>query len=578
MSLTILCFCYALSARAQTIERAAISSPKAVVEAGQPTKATDSEITEVHQLLREQGEELRRLRETVTQQSHVIDELRERVAHTEAAGAPVTDSLAKSVSESGAPSQTTQKEAKPATTDERLARVEAQAKKTSDTVAKQIGNITFSGDLRFQYDTILGQLNATANNVNPAILGNQLSARERLRLRARLAMRGEIGKSFEWGLRFSTGDPGNVISSNQVLTDFYSRKQFALDQAYLTWKPQRVPGLRLQGGKFETPWTHTELTFDNDIQSEGLNESYSRDFKKSRLQNLTFVAWQLPFIERNAAFIRNASNEISINQSRRAGRDLDLYGAQVRTRFLLQPKLALTLSATDLYYSGTQFITPVQFFGNQVQLPVTVTIPATANTPAQTVTGQALIGRELLVAGNGNLGISSATNNALNRDGRLASGYNLIDLIGRLDVTRSKRFPLSFIFNYVTNTQAHDVVTAAANGADVFQRNRENNGYWTELSAGKTAARGDFLLDYTFIRIEKDAVLTPFNFSEIAQQSDVRVNRFYFTYVVDPRVLLTATGIVSQRANGLLGPFGATPSGSLNRPTVRLQFDTTFRF
>ncbi len=571
-----LVFGYALLTQAQRPEPAAHASQSVFAVDGRAPETLDSEIKEVRQLLREQGEELRRLRETVTQQSHIIDELSKRVASpTETGIAPLTGAL--SAATTRLP-QNAQSSAKSATTDERIARVEAQAKKTSETVAKQIGNLMFSGDLRFQYDSIFGQLNASPNNSNPAILGNELSARDRLRLRARLAMRGEIGKSFDWGLRFSTGNLSDVVSANQVLTDFYSRKQFALDQAYLTWKPTGVPGLRLQGGKFETPWLHTEMTFDNDIQPEGINETYSRDFKKSRLQNLTFVAWQLPFLERNAAFIRNANNEVSIDQSRRAGRDLDLYGAQLRTRFAVKPHLALTLAATDLYFSGTQFISPVQFFGNQVQLPVTINIPATANTPAQTVTGQALIARDLLVAGNGNLGISTVTNNAVNRDGRLASGYNLVDLIGRLDLTRSTRFPVSLTLNYVMNTQTHDVVAVGANGADIFQRNRENEGFWAEVSTGKTTTRGDLFFDYTFMRIEKDAVLTPFNFSEIAQQSDVRANRVVFTYTVDPRVLLTATGTFTQRANGLLGVFSATPINSLNRPTARLQFDTTFRF
>jgi hypothetical protein len=548
------------------------------------TRAAESpsaEMNEVRQLLREQSEELRRLREAVMQQSRLINELRERVASTNTEIAPATNARDENMpSSSATPPQKAQSAAAamPAPLDERIARVEAQTKKTTEALAKQLGNITFSGDLRFQYDSIFGQLNASPNNINPAILGNKLSQRDRLRLRARLAMRGEIGKSFDWGLRFSTGNLADVISANQTLTDFYSRKQFALDQAYLTWKPQRVPGLRLQGGKFETPWLHTELTFDKDLQPEGANETYARDFKKSRLQNLTFVAWQLPLLERNSAFIRNANNEVSIDQSRRAGNDLGLYGAQLHARLSLQPKLALTLAATDLYFSGTQFITPLQFFGNQVQLPVTITLPATATTPVQTVTGQALIARDLLVAGNGNLGLSTTTNNALNRDGRLASGYNLFDLIARLDITRSRRFPVGLIFDFVTNTQTHDVISASASGANVIQRNRENKGFWAEVSLGKTAARGDFMLDYTFMRIEKDAVLTPFNFSDIAQQSDIRAQRFVFAYAVDPRVLFTTTTILTQRPNGLLGVFGQTPPGSLNRPVVRLQFDTIFRF
>ena len=91
-------------------------------------------------------------------------------------------------------------------------------------------------------------------------------------------------------------------------------------------------------------------------------------------------------------------------------------------------------------------------------------------------------------------------------------------------------------------------------------------------------ARGDASFDYTFIRIEKDAVLAPFNFSDIVQPTDVRAHRFTASYAADPRVILTVTAIISQRPNGLLGAFGATPAGSLNRPTTPPPFDTLFRF
>jgi hypothetical protein len=182
-----------------------------------------------------------------------------------------------------------------------------------------------------------------------------------------------------------------------------------------------------------------------------------------------------------------------------------------------------------------------------------------------------------LLAG-ADVGTSVANTNAVNRDGRLSSGFNLVDLIARLDLTRSRRFPVALIFDFVRNTQAHDVVTAGAGGANRLLPNHEDSGYWAEIQVGKSRAAGDVLFDYTFLRIEKDAVLTPFNFSDILQPSDVRAHRLSFTYTVEPRVLLTLTDIISQRPNGLLGAFGATPPGSLNRPTHRLQFDTVFRF
>ncbi|MCA1613983.1 MAG: putative porin [Acidobacteria bacterium] len=503
------------------------------------TPEADS-LDEVRRQLREQGAEIERLRATLAEQSRLLAELlaRGERAGTTAApklggaatsreasytvdGVAATDALAPSAGQQtpGAAAQNPQTEQTE----------QAQGlKKTTEALSRRLGSITFSGDLRLRYETIFGQLNALANADNPAVLGNELSPRHRLRLRARLGLRGQIGKQFDWGLRLATGTTPDVTSTNQTLTDFFGRKSFALDQAYLSYRPAAVPGLRLQGGKFEIPWLFTEMTIDADVQPEGLNEA--------------------------------------------------LYGAQARARLELGPTTSLTLSAADLYYSGTQFITPAQFFGGQFQVPVTVTIPATATTPAQTVTALAAVPRELFVSGSG-LGVTAASTNAVNRDGRLSSGFNLVDLIGRLELTRSKRWPVTLLFNFVTNTQARDVVAAGGpGGANRVLENNENRGYWAEAQVGKARERGDLLFNYTFIRIEKDAVLTPFNYSDLPQPSDVRAHRWVFTYAADPRVLLTFTGFVAGRPNGLPGAFGANPAGSLNRPTTRLQFDTVFRF
>jgi hypothetical protein len=579
--LCALCAGLSLTIRAQSTT-SPVAADAAAATSNKIT-ASDADIEEVRRELREQQEEIKRMRAIVNEQSQVIDSLRQRVERTAQQSAiqvvktsdiPISDTASGAIAD--ATPQTTKAQSNDA--DARLSRVEQQAKKTSEALSKQLGSITFSGDLRLRYESFYGQLNALANGNNPGIIGNELTPRNRFRIRARLAMRGEISKDFSWGIRLASGSFADSISTNQTFTDFFNRKAFGLDQAYLAWTPQRAPGLRLQGGKFDVPWLRTEMTIDNDLQVEGFSEAYSRDSKKSTLKNLTFVAWQLPFLERNSGFVRNANGTVNLDQSGRDGRDLALYGAQLRARLEASPKVALTLAASDLYFSGTQFITPVQFFGTQLQLPVTINIPATATTPAQTVTTQVSIPRDLLVAGAGNLGISTATNNAVNRDGHLASGYNLVDLIGRLDLTHNARFPVGLLFDFVVNTQTHDVSVAGPGGTTIFLPNHENKGYWAELQVGRTKERGDLQFGYTFVRIEKDAVLTPFNFSDLTQQSDTRVHRLIFNYTVDPRVVLSFISIINQRPNGLLGVFGSTPAGSLNRPTTRLQFDTTFRF
>ena len=538
---------------------AADTSKKTAEPAGEKKpETTDEKISTLEQMLLEQSQRLDRLQQTIAEQQETI-----RLLATKLNGGDLT---ATSIAQASVAPQTT----KTPTVDDRLKTVESRI--------AELGSIKFSGDIRLRSESFFGLSNSLANGANPAVLGNDLTPRHRMRLRARLQMRGSIGQEFDWGLRFATGSFADNISTNQTLTDFFNRKPFALDQAFITYKPHRLPGLKLQGGRFEPPWTFTEMTIDNDLMVEGFNQSYSRGFKKSALKDLTFVAWELPFLERNSAFVRNSNGTVNIDQSRRGGRDLALFGAQARARFEPNEKIALNLSIANLFYSGTQFITPVQVFGSQLQLPITITIPANGATPAQTVTTQVSIPRDQLVAGNGNLGLGNASNNATNRDGRLASGFNLVDLLARLELKHSKRFPVAILLDFVTNTQTHDVVVAGPTGADVLLPNHENNGFWGEIQVGKTKDRGDIQFGYTFLRIEKDAVLTPFNFSDITQQSDMRGHRLQFSYAADPRVTFTVTGIVTERPNGLLGPFAATPAGSSNRATTRLQFDTVLKF
>src|SRR4030095_11028907 len=108
----------------------------------------------------------------------------------------------------------------------------------------------------------------------------------------------------------------------------------------------------------------------------------------------------------------------------------------------------------------------------------------------------------------------------------------------------NKRFPVVLTFDFVTNTQTRDVVVAGPGGSDLILKNTENNGFWADVQVGQTKERGDMQFGYTYMHIEKDAVLTPFNFSDITQQSDMRGNRFVFSYAADPRCVLSVTAIV----------------------------------
>ncbi len=586
-SIFLVCF-FCIFASAQSFQPTLETTDKSSKSEKNP------EIEEVKRQLLEQQKQIEQLRLLIDQQSKIIEKLQNNTPPTNQNRAAAVQTTNNS-----AASQTDPIEA-------RLGKVEEQSKKTTESIAKnQLGTLGFSGDLRMQYDSQSGLLNNAANVNDPAIFGNELSSRQRIRYRLRFAVRGKIGgdvfsgfynnsgekrmeKEFEWGIRLTSGNLSSPASPNSVLTDFFSRKPIGIDHAYVAWRPRLMPGLRIIAGKFEPTWTRTEMTLDNDMQVEGVSEIYSRDIKNSFLKNITFSAWQLPLMERGTTFVRNANGTINIEESKRGGRDLGLFGAQLQGKFALSQKTNLTLSVADLHFAHTSAINPIQVFGGNLQLPVTITIPATATSPAQTVTGVATVPREFLSSSNGNLGLSSATNAAVNRDGRLASGFNLVDFLAQLEFKQFKYVPMTLIFDYVRNTQTRDVIVAGAGGANVFLPNNENQGVWAEYRIQSLRKKrggdfnapvsGDLLFSYTFLRIEKDAVLTPFNWDDLIQGSDIAAHRLFFSYTADPRVTFNLTGLFSKRPNGLLGPFGTNPAGSLNRFTNRIQIDTIFKF
>src|SRR6266550_1026839 len=226
-------------------------------------ETTEEKLNALEQMLERQSQRLDQLQQTIAEQRETIRLLASKL-NPEETPALRTSSLAADMSVQTKPAQS------PAIED-RLKKVEARV--------SEIGAIKFSGDIRLRAESIFGQSNSLTNGDNPAVLGNDLSPRHRMRLRARLQMRGSINDEFDWGLRLATGSFADSISTNQTFTDFFNRKPFALDQAFITYKPKHAPGVRLQGGKFEPPWAFTEMTIDNDLMVEGFNQSYSRGFK-----------------------------------------------------------------------------------------------------------------------------------------------------------------------------------------------------------------------------------------------------------------------------------------------------------
>src|SRR5262245_59175280 len=95
-----------------------------------------------------------------------------------------------------------------------------------DDLYKKFGSLRFSGDLRFRFEPFRNQgFDALSSAPD----------RNRLRIRARLALDGTIDKHFDWGLKLATGIFTDPVTTNQTLTDFFERKPLALERAFLRY-------------------------------------------------------------------------------------------------------------------------------------------------------------------------------------------------------------------------------------------------------------------------------------------------------------------------------------------------------
>jgi hypothetical protein len=396
---------------------------------------------------------------------------------------------------------------------QRLTKLEADVaanKKEADAKAKQLGNFNFSGDIRLRYEPFF-QEGAPDRN------------RERIRLRFNVT--GKLSDEFSGGFSLATGTLDDPVSTNQTFTGFFNRKNFGVDKAWITYKPNYAKFLKLDAGKFAYPWYRTPMTFDSDVNPEGFAQTLSFDLKSSGLKNLTFVGFQLPI------------NEVS------GGPDSFILGGQIQTQFQLGSKARL-----GLYGAGLNFLR---------MDPLGV---AAAGRVAGTLVGS---------LNNTN----TLRRNASGAVAGYASKFAYLDAIMKLDLDTSARFPTSILFDFVNNMRGP----------------KERSGYWAELTVGKQKAAKDVQFGYTYIRIEKDAVIAAFNESDLRASTNVLDHKLQFAYMFKNNFTGQFTAWIGRLATPLYNTdqvpagvraacTGANVSSCRDPYLKRLQFDLIYKF
>lgn len=425
---------------------------------------------------------------------------------------------------------------------------------------KKVGPFNFSGDLRLRDEPFFG---------GPA---DQSQVRNRFRFRLRVNANAKLNDDISGGLTLASGDVNDPISTNQTTNQFFTRKAIAIDKAFINYNPHQVKPLTLIGGKFAYPWYNTELTWDKDLNPEGVAQTLAFDLKTPVLKRFALVGFELPFTEVAGTSLTNKS----IVQSA-------VYGGQLQTTWQFGPvkfgaysgfynyhdadPIAFAVAKASLKNPTTPLVGTLPLGGNTVQNSTYTT----TQTSIVTVNGVAVP-----------TGVSTVTN------AQFASKFGLFDSLARFDIsTPAKRWPITLIGDYVQNTRACDnlttilatplpVNTSTAKYSAKFSVpcvSRERRAYWAEGRVGRAQDKGDWQFAYTRMFIEREAVVTVFNASDIRQGSNTSQHRAEIFYQALNNVQLAFTGFIGRPLN-----WDNTKPKAPEDFLQRYQFDVIYKF
>ncbi len=407
---------------------------------------------------------------------------------------------------------------------------------------KSFGPFSLSGDFRLRDEPSFG---------GPA---NQSLDRNTERFRLRFNVDAKLNDDFNGGFSLASGDVNDPTTTNQTVTDFYARKPIAIDKAFVEYTPHQFKALTLIGGKFGYPWYNTELTWDKDLNPEGLAQTLVFNLQTPVLKKIAFVGFELPFAEVAGVSLNNQSIVQSVS-----------YGGQIQTTWQLAPWLKFGAFSGFYNFHNADPIALALAKANSKnpQTPFTGVLPlGTGNTVQNSIYTTTATGFIASGGTNAPTGVTTITN------AQFASKFGLLDSLARFDLTTSsEKWPIALIGDYVQNTEAcanlPNILPPPANAAPSSKgpgmeysqtvnfacNSHQRRGYWAEAQVGRAQKRGDWQFDYARIFIEREAVLSNFDYSDIRQGSNVTQHRAMVIYQAHRNMQLSFTALVGRPLN-----------------------------
>lgn len=142
-------------------------------------------------------------------------------------------------------------------------------------VPEWLDRLKWEGDIRLRYQgDFFSENNVTPQDINfDGTPDNVAADRHRERVRLRLGLNANIAGGVDAGVRITTGNTSDPVSTNQTLGNTGNKYSLVLDRAFLKLRP--VDDLTLWGGRLPNPFFSTDLVWDDDLNFEGAALSYA---------------------------------------------------------------------------------------------------------------------------------------------------------------------------------------------------------------------------------------------------------------------------------------------------------------
>jgi hypothetical protein len=400
-----------------------------------------------------------------------------------------------------------------------------------------LGRFRFTGDVRVRGEDFFQDCPACVS-------------RNRARVRVRFGVDGKLSKDFTGGILLTSGSLGDSNSTNETLTNFFTRKTIGIDRAYVTYQPVAHSWISLTGGKFAYTWQRTSTTFDPDLNPEGFSEKFSFDLKSPIIKNFTIQGIQLLYGEVNR------------------GNDSFVVGGQISS------KLDFGFMTSNPSFSLLDWRFP-----DAILNASGFAVQASPGEGPGCATGSGLPTTPPCVYGP--QGFTNAT--FTDAAGRIhfLSGFVYADFILNNQIkTGWSRFPINLMLEYENNLNAADH-PLDSQGNVLSDLGKQSHVYLVDFSLGQLKNRNDLQIGYGWWRQEQDSAISSFLESETRAPSNILQNRIYALWKVRSNTVASYNLWIGRTLNSSLQHAILAPgitAGQQEPYLKRMQFDVIYSF